>query len=65
MIILLNVKLLLDLFDSLDSDVASSLETVSYLERVDTLVEKSLSLLKESTSEDDDTSGTITDFVVL
>lgn len=61
----MNVKLLLDLFDSLDSDVASSFKTISDLKRVDTLVEKSLSLLKESTSEDDDTSCTITDFVVL
>jgi hypothetical protein len=61
----LDIKFFLDLLDSLNSNIACSLESVGNLEWVNTLVKKSLSLFKESTSKDNNTSGTITDFIVL
>lgn len=61
----MDIDFLRDLVDSPDCDIASLLETIGDLEGVEALVEKFLSLFKESSGEDDDTSGTVTDFVVL
>jgi hypothetical protein len=61
----LNVDFFLDLIDSFDCDITSLLKTISNLERVDTLVEKLLGLLKESTGQDNDSCGSISDFIVL
>jgi hypothetical protein len=61
----LNVDLLLDLINTLDSNIASFLEAVSNLKRVDTLVKKLLSLIKKGSSKNDDASGSITDLIIL
>jgi hypothetical protein len=61
----LNVDLLLDLINTLDSYIASLLEAISNLKRVDTLVEKLLSLIKKGSSKNDDTSGSVTDLIIL
>jgi hypothetical protein len=61
----LNVDLLLDLINTLDSNIASLLEAVSNLKRVDTLVKKLLSLIKKGSSKNDDASGSITDLIIL
>jgi len=55
----------LDLLDSLDSDLTSLIETISNLEGVDTLLKELLGLLEDSSSQNDNTGGTITDFIVL
>ena len=60
-----NIDFFLYSLNSLDSDVASTFETISDLKGVNTLVKELLSLVKESTGKNDDTSSTITDFVVL
>ena len=65
MVVFEDIKLLLDLINLTDGDLASLVEAVGNLEWVDTLLQKFLGLLEDSTSEHDDTSGTITDFVVL
>ncbi len=64
-VILLNVNFLLDCIDSLGSNIAGTLKSISNLEWVNTLIEKLLSLIKESTGKDDNTSCSITDFIVL
>lgn len=64
-VILLNVNFLLDSIDSLGGNIAGTLESISNLEWMNTLIEKLLSLIKESTGKDDNTSGSITDFIVL
>ena len=64
-VVLGDVELLLDLGDSADSDVTSSLETISDLEWVDTLLEELHGLVEDGASEDDNTGGSVTDFVVL
>lgn len=64
-VILLDVDFFLDLANTLDSNIASLLEAISNLEWVDTLVKELLSLVKKGTGENDDTSGAITDLVVL
>ena len=65
MVILEDVKLLLDLINTSDSNIASLLEAVGNFERVDALIQKFLSLLKDCTSEDDNTGCSITDLVIL
>ena len=65
MVILLDVNLLLDSLDALGGDIAGALEAVGDLERVDALIEKSLGLIKKGASEHGDTSGAVTDLVVL
>lgn len=64
-VVLLNVDLLLDFTDALGGDITSFLETISNLEGVDTLIKELLGLIEEGSSEHDDTSGSITDFIVL
>lgn len=65
MIVLENIELLLDLFDSVDGDVTGQFETIGDFQGVDALLQKFLGLLKDGASEDDDTCGAITDLVVL
>ena len=48
-----------------DGDVASLLETIGDLERVNALVEQLLGLLEDGASEDDNTGGTVTNLVIL
>jgi len=64
-VVLGDVDLLLNLIQSLDSDITSSLETIGNLERMNTLIQKSLGLLKNGTGEYNDTSCTITNFIIL
>ena len=64
-VILLNVNFFLDGIDSLSGNVACTLKSISDFEWMDALVEKLLSLIEECTGEDDDTCGSITDFIVL
>ena len=64
-IVLLDVDLLLNLVNALNSNVTSSLEAVGNLQGVATLVEEFLSLVKEGAGQNDDTSGTVTDLIVL
>ena len=65
MIILLNVDLLLDSINPLHSNIACTLETISNLEGVNSLVKKFLGLIEEGSSKNNDTSSSITDLVVL
>lgn len=64
-IILENVKLLLNLIDPTDSNVASSFETIGDFEGMDALIQKFLGLLKNGTSKDNYTSRSISDLIVL
>ena len=64
-LVLEDIELLLDLLDSTDGNVTSSLETISNFKGVDASIQKFLGLLEDSTGEDDDTSGAITDFIIL
>ena len=64
-IVLLNVDLLLDSIDSLGGDFACTLETISNLQGVNTLIKQLLCLVEKRTSENDDTCCSITDLVVL
>ena len=64
-IVLEDIKLFLDLLDSVDSDVTGLFETISNFKGVDALVQKFLGLLEDSTCEHDDTGGAIADLVVL
>ena len=64
-VILLNVNFLLDGVDSLGGDIAGTLESIGNLERVNTLIEQLLCLIEESSCKYDDTSGSITDLIVL
>ena len=64
-VVFFNIDFFLYSLNSLDSDVASTFETISDLKGVNTLVKELLSLVKESTGKNDDTSSTVTDFVVL
>lgn len=47
------------------SDFAGSFKAVSDLEWMDTLVEQLLGLLKDGTSQHDNTGGSISNFIVL
>ena len=64
-IILADVDLLLDLVKLFNSDITSLLETISNLKWVNTFIQKFLSLLKDGTSEDNNTCSSITNFVIL
>lgn len=64
-IVLMNVKLFLDLFDFVHSNFARLFKAVGNFERVDTLVEKFLGLLEDRTCKHNHTSRTVTDLVVL
>jgi hypothetical protein len=64
-IVFLNVEILLDFTDSLDSDVTSLVETISNLEGVNTFLQKFLGLFEDGSSQNNNTGGTITDFIVL
>ena len=65
MVVLEDVELLLDLLDPTDGNVAGSLETIGDFERVDATLQQFLGLLEDGTGEDYNTSGTITDLIVL
>ena len=64
-VVFLDVELLLDVTDSLDSDVTSLVETIGNLEGVNTLLEELLGLLEDGSSQDYNTGGTVTNFVIL
>ena len=64
-VVLLDVDLFLNVLDAFNCDVACSLEAISNLEGMDALIKKLLSLLEESTSENNNTSGAVSNFVVL
>ena len=64
-VILFNVKFFLDVVDSVHCNVTSALKSISDFQWVDTLVKQLLGLLKDSSGKDDDSSRTITNFVVL
>jgi hypothetical protein len=64
-VVLGDVELLRDFVNALGCNLASEIETISDLERVNNLVEQLLGLLKDGTSQHNDTSGTITDFIIL
>lgn len=64
-VVLGDVKLFSNFGDLVDGDVASALKPIGDLEGVDTLVEEFLGLLKDGTGKNDDTSGAVTDLVVL
>lgn len=65
MIILLNVDFFLDLGNALGCDITSSLEAISNLEWVNSLIKELLCLIKKSTSKHDYTCSSITDLVIL
>jgi len=60
-----DVNLLLDLSEFLNSDVTSFFETISNLKWVNSFIQKFLGLVKNCTSEDNNTSCSITDLVIL
>ena len=64
-IVLEDIKFLLDLLDSTDSNVTGLLETIGNFQGVDAFIQKFLGLLKDGASEHDHTSGAIADLVVL
>ena len=64
-VVLRDVEFLLNIIQSLDGDITSSLETIGNLERMNTLIQKFLGLLKNGTGKYNDTSCSITDFVIL
>ncbi|KAI6768986.1 hypothetical protein HG531_010090 [Fusarium graminearum] len=70
-LLLFVVLKLLELLDAGDikvlgnSDIASLVVTVGNSDRVDSLVDQVGSLLQESTSKNNDTSGTVTNLIVL
>ena len=64
-IVLYHIHLLLDRVKFLYSNIACFLKAISYLQWVNALVKQLLRLLENSSSEYDDASGTVADFVVL
>jgi hypothetical protein len=64
-VVLGNVNFLSNLVEMGDGDVTGLFESVGDLQWVKTLVEQLLGLLQDSSGKDDDTSGTISDFVIL
>ena len=64
-VVLEDIKFLLDLLNSCDGDIAGSLETIGNFQGVDTSLKKLLGLLEDGTGEDYNTSRTITDLIVL
>jgi hypothetical protein len=64
-IILLNVDLLLAVFNLLHCDVASLLKPIGDLQGMDTLVQKLLSLLKQSTGQHNNSCSSVSNLVIL
>jgi len=64
-VVLGNVNFLSNLVQVGDSDVTGLFESVGDFQWVKTLVEQLLGLLQDSSGKDDDTSGTISNFVIL
>jgi len=65
MVVLSDVQFLLNGIKLLDSDVTSFLETISNLEWMNTFVQKLLGLVKDCSSKNNDTGGTISNFIIL
>ena len=64
-VVLKDVKLLLDFFNSADSNITGLLEAIGYFKWMDASFQKFLSLLENGAREDDHTCGSISDLVVL
>lgn len=64
-VILLDVDLLLDLLEPVDSNLARLLETICNLERVNALVKQLLGLLEDGASKHNNTGSAVTDLVIL
>jgi len=64
-VVLSNVKWFLNLIELGDSNITSSFETISNLQRMKTFIEKLLSLLKNGSSQYNNTSGSITNLIIL
>lgn len=64
-VIFVDVNLSCDFLNLGNRDFASLVKSVRNFEGVDTLVEELLGLVEDSSSEDDNTGGTVTDLVVL
>lgn len=64
-VVFADIKFFSDFVHTFHGDLASNFETIGNLKWVDTLVKKLLGLFKDSTGKNDDTSGTISDFVIL
>jgi hypothetical protein len=60
-----NVKWLLDLIELGNSDITSLFETISNLKWMDTFIKKLLSLIKNGTSQNNNTCSSISNFVIL
>ena len=65
LIFLVDVELLGDRFNLFDSDFASLVKSIRNFQRMDTLVKQFLGLVENGSSEDHNTSGTITNLIVL
>ena len=65
MIVLKDVKLLLNLLDPTDRNIAGSFETIGDFERMDALLQQFLGLLEDGTGEDDHTCRSVTNLIVL
>jgi hypothetical protein len=64
-VVLLDINRFFDFVDFCYSNVTSALKSISDFQWMDTLVEELLSLFEDRSSKNDDTSCTISDFVVL
>ena len=64
-LVLKDVKFLLDFFNSADSDITGLLEAISYFKWMDASFQKFLCLFENSAREDDHTRSSIPDLVVL
>lgn len=64
-VVLCDVQLLLDGFNLGHGNVASALKSIGNFERMDSLFQKFLGLLKNGTGQNNDTSGSISNLVVL
>ena len=64
-VILVDIKLLLDLIDLTDGDLTSLIEAISNFERVNTFLQKFLSLFENCTCKHNDTSCAVADLVIL
>ena len=65
MVIFLDVNLDCDLLNLPNRDLAGLVESIRNFERVDALLKELLGLVKDSTSEHDNTGSSVTDLVVL
>jgi len=64
-IVLVNIQWFLDLIELFDGNVTSCLKTVGNLKWMDTLIEKLLGLFEDSSSQNDNTGCSISDFIIL